>query len=92
MAAWRVELTPAAARQLRRVRAAELLALRGIILALAHDRRPSGARKLRGRDLWRIRLRIDGVPWRVVYQLRQPDQLVIVTRVARRDQATYQGL
>ena len=92
MSAWRVELTPAAARQLRRVRADELLALRGVILDLARDRRPAGAGKLRGADLWRIRLRIDGVPWRVVYQVRSAERLVVVTRIARRDEGTYRGL
>jgi len=89
VAPWRVELTPAAVRQLRRVRTDELLALRGVILALADDQRPSGARKLSGTDLWRLRLRIDGMPWRIVFQLRSDEHLVIVTRVARRDEATY---
>ncbi|MGH2445699.1 MAG: type II toxin-antitoxin system RelE family toxin [Candidatus Limnocylindria bacterium] len=92
MASWRVELTPAAVRRLRRVRADELLALHGVILALADDRRPPGARKLRGTDLWRIRLRIDGAPWRVVYEVRARERLVVVTRVARRDEATYRRL
>lgn len=92
MSVWRVELTPAAARRLRRVRPAELLALRGIILGLAHDRRPPGAGKLRGTKLWRVRVRIDGNPWRVVYQLRDAEQLVVVTRVARRDESTYRDL
>lgn len=92
MAPWRVELTPAAARQLRRVRPAELLALRGVILSLADDRRPAGTRKLSGTTLWRIRVRIDGVPWRIVYQLRERDQWVVVTRVVRRDEASYRGI
>lgn len=92
MAPWRVELTPAAVRQLRRLRADELLALRGVILALAVDRRPLGARRLRGTRLWRLRLRLDGVPWRVVYEVRDEEALVVVTRVARRDEATYRNL
>lgn len=89
---WRVELTPAAARRLRRVHPNELLALRGVLLALAHDQRPTGAGKLRGTDLWRARVRIDGRPWRVVYQLRDAELLVVVTKIARRDEATYRGL
>lgn len=92
MAPWRVELTPAAARQLRRVRTDDLLALHGVILALSDDQRPSGARKLSGIDLWRVRLRIDGMPWRIVYQVRPDEHLVVVTRVARRDEATYRQL
>jgi mRNA interferase RelE/StbE len=89
MAPWRVDLTPAAVRQLRRLRTDELLALRGVILALADDQHPREARKLSGTDLWRVRLRIDGAPWRIVYQVRSNEQVVIVTRVARRDEATY---
>jgi len=68
------------------------MALRGVILALADDRRPPGAQKLRGTDLWRIRVRIDGAPWRVVYQVRDSERLVVVTRVARRDESTYRRL
>jgi mRNA-degrading endonuclease RelE of RelBE toxin-antitoxin system len=32
------------------------------------------------------------VPWRIVYQVRKTDGVVVVTRVARRDEATYRGL
>ena len=92
MPPWRVELTPAAARRLRRVRPEELLALRGIILGLADEQHPPGVSKLVGTDLWRVRVRIDRVPWRVVYQLRDAERLVVVTRIARRDEATYRHL
>jgi mRNA interferase RelE/StbE len=89
----RVELAPAAQRQLQRVRGPALMALRGAILGLREEPRPAGARKLSGTDdLARIRLRIDGQPWRVVYQLRPAARLVIVLRVARRDEATYRRL
>lgn len=71
----------------------EAAALRGVILALADDPRPSGAAKLRGRrGLWRILVRVDGRAWRVVYQLRDADRLIIVTRVAARDEGTYRGV
>jgi len=90
---YRIELTPAAARQLERVRGPALLALRGAILALADDPRPADARKLAGgTDLWRIRLRIERDPWRIIYQVRDTEHVVVVTRVARRDEATYRHL
>lgn len=92
MPGWRVELTPAAVRQLRRLRGDDLVAMRGAILALAGEPFPSNGRKLVGVDLWRIRLRIHGVPWRIVYQVRRNERLVIVTRVVRRDEATYRGI
>lgn len=93
MATYRVVLTPAAQRQLRELRGSVLLALRGVILALGTELRPRGARKLSGSpDLWRIRVRIDGQPWRVVYQLRSGEKVVLITRVVRRDEGTYRGL
>ena len=87
-----MELAPAAARQLRRLRAAEALALRGVILALGEEPHPQGSGKLAGSDLWRVRVRIDGAPWRVVYQVREAAGVVVIPRVARRDEATYRQL
>ena len=88
----RVRLEPAAARRLGKLRGPTFVALRGVLLALGHDPRPVGCRKLRGRDLYRIRLRIDGVPWRVVYQVRDAEEVVLVIRVGRREEATYRRL
>lgn len=93
MAAYRVVLAPAAQRTLDRVRGPTLAALRGVVLGLANDPRPPGTARLTGtRDLWRVRVRIEGVQWRVVYQLRARERRVIVTRVARRDEGTYRRL
>lgn len=84
---YRVILAPAAVRQLGRVRGPTLIGLRGVILALGDDPWPSGARRLTGgTDLWRVRVGIDGDPWRVVYQVRRSVQEVVVLRVARRDE------
>lgn len=89
----RVDLAPAAVRQLDRLRGPVLVALRGVILSLASDPRPPGSRRLTGtQDPWRIRIRVDGEPWRVVYQVRDDGRLVVVLRVARRDEATHRRL
>ena len=75
------------------MRGTTLLALRGVILALANDPRPPGVDKLTStRDLWRIRVRIEGVQWRVVYRLHARQRQVVVTRVVRRDEGTYRRL
>jgi mRNA interferase RelE/StbE len=68
------------------------VALRGAILALADQPRPAGSRKLSGQELYRVRIRIDGVPWRVIYQDRDEERVVLITRVARRDEGTYRRL
>lgn len=92
MARCRVILSPAARRQLDRIRGAAFLALRGVILALADEPRPRGVAKLSGRsDLWRVRVRIDGEHWRVVYQVDDETRTIVVTRVARRSEGTYRG-
>ncbi len=90
--AFRVELTTAASRQLRRLPPTQLLALRGIVRALAEDPHPAGSGKLVDSRYWRLRLRIDGQPWRVVYLIHESEHLIVVTRIARRDEATYRGL
>jgi mRNA-degrading endonuclease RelE of RelBE toxin-antitoxin system len=71
------------------VRRTDALALRGVILALGEDQHPPGSGKLAGSDLWRVRIRIDSVPWRIIYQVRKQQDLVVVARVVRRDEATY---
>ena len=93
MARYRVVLTPAAARQLDRLRGPTFVALRGVILALGDEPLPPTAGKIAGSaDVWRLRVRVDGAPWRVVYQLRNDERTFLVTRVARRGDATYRRL
>ena len=82
---WRVELAPAAQRQLRKLPPAETARLRGPILALAHDPRPPGAVRLAGGPFWRLRVG----DLRVVYAIDEEQQLVVVLRVARRTESTY---
>lgn len=93
MVGYRVELTSAASRELRHVGRSQLLALRGVILGLGDDPRPRGCRNIVGRPRRRrVRVRIDGVPWRIIYEVRDDECLVVIARVARRDGATYRNL
>ena len=82
---WRVELAPAARRQLRKLPPAETARLRGPILALALDPRPPGAVRLAGTAFWRLRVG----DLRVVYAIEEQPRLVVVLRVARRGESTY---
>ncbi len=52
----RVELAPAAQRQLRRLPPGDAARLRGPILALAMEPRPPGTVKLAGTEFWRLRV------------------------------------
>jgi mRNA interferase RelE/StbE len=89
---YRVVLAPGVGRMLERVRGSTLVGLRGAILALADEPRPAGSRKLSDVDLYRVRLRIDGIPWRILYQVRDAGFVVLITRVVRRDEGTYRRL
>ncbi len=81
----RVELAPAAQRQLRRLPPGDAARLRGPILALAIEPRPSGAAKLADSDFWRLRVG----DLRVIYTIDDAASLVVVLKVARRSESTY---
>ena len=82
---YRVELAPAAQRQLRRLPPGEAARLRGPILALAIQPWPSGAVKLAETQFWRLRLG----DRRVIYSVDDAATLVVVLKVARRSESTY---
>ncbi len=84
-ARYRVDLSPAAQRQLRRLPPGDAAMLRGPILALAWDLRPPGAAKLVDSDFYRLSVG----DTRVVYVIDDADRLVVVLRVARRSESTF---
>lgn len=84
-ARYRVDLSPAASRQLRKLPPGDAARLRGPILALALEPRPAWSTKLTGTDLWRLRFGA----LRVVYAIDDAEQLVAILRVARRNESMY---
>jgi mRNA interferase RelE/StbE len=82
---YRVELAPAAQRQLRRLPPGDAARLRGPILALAIEPRPPGTVKLAGSEFWRLR----AGDLRVIYLVDDGESLVVVLRVARRAESTH---
>ena len=83
---YRVELAPAAQRELRRLPPEVQARLAVPIRDLGEDPRPIGVRKLRGEDrAWRIRVG----PYRVVYDVYDDRELVVVLKVGRRRESTY---
>jgi mRNA interferase RelE/StbE len=82
---FRVDLAPAAQRQLAKLPPGVSASLRGPILALALDPRPPGSTKLSGSELWRVRVG----DLRVIYAVDDGARLVVVVRVARRSESTY---
>ena len=85
---YRVELAPAAQRQLGRMPPGVGASLRGPILALGLDPRPPGIRKLEGSEFWRLRVG----ELRIVFAIDDAARLVVVLRVARRSESTYRRI
>lgn len=81
----RIELAPAASRQLKRLPPGDAARLRVPILALAMDPFPVGAVKPVGTDFWRLRVG----ELRVIYLVDEAADLVVVLKVARRSESTY---
>ena len=84
-ARYRVDLSPAAQRQLRRLPPGDAAKLRGPILALGIEPRPPGATMLVETNLWRLRVG----DLRVIYSIDDSDRPVVGLRVARRSESTY---
>lgn len=86
-APYRVDLAPAAVRQLRRLPPGDAARLRGPILALGLDPRPPGAARLSDSDWWRLRVG----DLRLVYAIDDDRRLVVILRAARRNESTYRS-
>ncbi len=83
---YRVELSPAAQRDLERLAREIQARLATLIQALAEEPRPPGVRKLRGVDrTWRIRVG----QYRIVYDIYDERALVVILKVSRRSETTY---
>jgi mRNA interferase RelE/StbE len=81
---YRLELTSRARRELDKLGSTEFDRISGAIQRLRDDPRPAGVRKLRG-PIYRLR----SGERRIIYAVFDKDQLVIVGKVARRVEATY---
>lgn len=85
---YNVELAPRAQRDLRQLDALTVARVQRPILDLASDPRPAGATRLVGSDYWRIRVG----DARVIYAIQDAERVVVVLRVARRNERTYRRL
>ena len=89
---YRLEVSPAAGRDLgklkQRIRRHEFERLRTAIGGLADEPRPPGVRKIRGAErAYRIR----AGDYRVVYEVYDNENLVLILQVARRTETTYRS-
>ena len=87
---YRIEISPAADRDLEklkgRIRRQDFERLRDAIGSLADEPRPQGVRKIKGAErAYRIRVG----SYRVVYDIYDNDNLVLILQVVRRSETTY---
>ena len=87
---YRLEVSPAANRDLeklkQRIRRQDFDRLRAAVRSLADEPRPQGVRKIRGADK-AYRIRVGN--YRVVYEIYDGENLVLILQVARRTETTY---
>jgi mRNA interferase RelE/StbE len=86
---YRVQLTPAAERQLRRLPPGDAARLRAPILGLGIEPRPASVTNLVGTDYF-LRLRVGQL--RVIYLVDDDAHLVVILRVARRAESTHRRM
>lgn len=86
-APYRVDISPAAARQLRRLPPGDAARLRGPILALALVPRPHGATRLVDTEWWRLRVG----ELRLIYAVDDDERVIVILRAARRNESTYRS-
>lgn len=77
---YRLEFRPAAVRALRRLDSTSVSRIRAALALLASEPRPPGARKLTGRDAYRVRVG----DYRISYQIEDADRVVVVVVVCHR--------
>ncbi len=90
MSRYRIEVTPAAERDLhtlqRRLRRRDFERIQDAIDRLADDPRPPGVRKIEGAErAYRVRVGA----YRIIYEIDDEEGLVLLLRVARRSKRTY---
>ena len=83
-----VRFTPAAERELGKLRADDAARLRRPILSLALDPRPPASAAIAGSRYLRLR----AGDLRIVFLVRDDERVVIIVRVARRSESTYRRL
>jgi mRNA interferase RelE/StbE len=84
---YRVELTTRARRELDAVPAGDFERIDRAILRLRENPRLPGVRKLRG-SIYRLRVG----RWRIIYAVLDREQVVVVGKIARRAEDTYDEL
>ncbi len=82
---YKVEIIGVAQKQMLSLPRQAQLEIAGTIDQLTKNPRPSGCKKLRTTELWRLRIG----RYRVIYNIADKDKLVTIIKVALRREDTY---
>lgn len=80
---YRIEVRPAAVRQLRKIDPTQRDRIQGAIALLAEDPRPPAAKPLRGRPAWRVRVG----DYRIIYTIHDDVLVFVVVTLGHRREA-----
>jgi mRNA interferase RelE/StbE len=84
---YQVKLTNRARRELDKISGRDAENIANTTLALGENPRPRGVKKLRG-NIHRIRVG----NWRIIYAVFDKDRLVLVGKIVRRAEDSYNGV
>jgi mRNA interferase RelE/StbE len=85
---YKIEIVSAAQKQILSLPKQTQMQIVKAIDSLANTPRPAGCKKLKGIELWRVRIG----RYRAVYQIDDKALLVILVKVALRKEDTYRGI
>lgn len=80
MASYKIEIKKSAAKEISKLRSAELKRIIGKIESLSEDPRPEGCKKLSGDEKYRIRVG----QYRILYSIEDEKLVVYVVKVGHR--------
>jgi len=86
---YRVEISPPAGKDLKRLPLRVCQRLEPDIVALADNPYPEGVRKIQGTE-GAYRIRVGN--YRIVYEVYREQKVVVILRVAQRSKSTYKGI
>ena len=84
--AYQLHVSPAAHRDIKRLDEKARQIVRDTLDALTTDSRPRGCRKLVG---WERRYRLRVGRLRIIYDIFDLDEIIVVDRIVRRSETTY---
>jgi mRNA interferase RelE/StbE len=85
---YRISILPGAQKQILSLTGAERSRVVRIVDGLAENPRPTGCKKLKGTELWRVRVG----HLRIIYSISDKELKILIVKVGKRQEDTYKDL